>query len=163
VAAACIHGAALVVATTDELAGLRQLLGAETCPGVKRGGYLNLIRRKIRCSCPGDTVPAYVEVDVSAMELNQRVLLSDIRFPEGVEVSVTARPLAAARAQAARPCAAPGGRLLRCASQRDGGLPGGRPRAGRAAMRRAGRLTVALSTGLVGLKADGAVRGGRRR
>ncbi|KAK9845921.1 hypothetical protein WJX81_006044 [Elliptochloris bilobata] len=65
-----------------------RLLGAETCPGVKRGGYLNLIRRKIRCSCPGDTVPAYVEVDVSNLELNQRVLLSDISFPPGVTISV---------------------------------------------------------------------------
>ena len=56
---------------------------------MKRGGYLHLIRRKIRCSCPGDTIPAYVEVDVSNLELGQRVLLSDISFPPGVTLSVT--------------------------------------------------------------------------
>ena len=78
--------------TSDPRVGGAQLLGAETCPGVKRGGYLNLIRRKIRCSCPGDVVPAYVEVDVSTLELNQRVLLSDISFPPGVVVSVKVLP-----------------------------------------------------------------------
>jgi len=36
--------------------------------------------------CPGDAIPAAIEVDVSGLNLGQTVLLPQLKLPEGVQV-----------------------------------------------------------------------------
>lgn len=81
------------------------VLGAATAPGVKRGGFLNLIRRDVRLRCemrgggggaaggdpspsssppPSFVVPRSIEVDASHLELGERVALRSLSLPEGV-------------------------------------------------------------------------------
>jgi len=62
------------------------VLGDAVAPGVKRGGYLNLIRRDVRVECDGGAVPDGVRVDVSRLELGQGVPLSALRLPPGVRL-----------------------------------------------------------------------------
>jgi large subunit ribosomal protein L25 len=60
------------------------VLGADLAPGVKRGGFLNLIRRAVRVSAPHrGALPSAVEVDASGLELGQRVALGDLALPAG--------------------------------------------------------------------------------
>ena len=61
-----------------------QVIGEEVSPGMKSGGFVNTIRKVIHCSCPGHTIPAYIEVDVSNLNIGQRIGLSSLRLPPGV-------------------------------------------------------------------------------
>jgi len=60
--------------------------GAAASPGVKKGGVVSHLRNEIEVSCLPKDLPESVEVDVSGLELNQMVYLSDLQLPEGVEI-----------------------------------------------------------------------------
>ena len=62
-------------------------VGAETCPGVKVGGGIiehHVMQVEIEC-LPKD-LPEFIEVDMSKLELNQSVHLSQLTLPAGVEL-----------------------------------------------------------------------------
>jgi large subunit ribosomal protein L25 len=58
---------------------------AESAPGVKRGGTVNIVTHTIELECPVDNIPQYVEVDVSGLEISYSLHLSDIKLPSGVK------------------------------------------------------------------------------
>ena len=51
---------------------------------MKSGGFVNTIRKVIHCSCPGNTIPAFIEVDVSNISIGQRIGLNSLKLPAGV-------------------------------------------------------------------------------
>ena len=57
---------------------------AEAAPGIKRGGTVNIVTHTIDLECSVDNIPQYVEADVSALEINHSLHLSEIKLPEGV-------------------------------------------------------------------------------
>ncbi len=58
---------------------------------VKSGGaILSIIMRDIEVECNPTDIPESIKLDVSAMELNDSVHVSDMKFPEGI-VPVTAQ------------------------------------------------------------------------
>lgn len=62
-------------------------LGEEVAPGVKLGGgVVTRLITEVEVSCLPKDLPAYLEVDVSAMNLNESLHLSDIKVPAGVEL-----------------------------------------------------------------------------
>ncbi len=62
-------------------------IGADKAPGVKdAGGVISHIMSDIEVSCLPDNLPEYLELDLSEMQLNQILHLSDIKLPEGVEL-----------------------------------------------------------------------------
>ena len=64
-----------------------RVLGDAIAPGVKRGGFLNLIRRDVRVVCGGgDRVPPRIDVDASKLDLGDRVPLAALTLPPGVEL-----------------------------------------------------------------------------
>lgn len=65
---------------------VHQVIGEDACPGVKQNGFPYLIRRSVECSCPGDNIPAAIEVDISGLNLGQTVLLSQLRMPQNVKL-----------------------------------------------------------------------------
>lgn len=61
-------------------------IGEAAAKGVKeQGGVVERLVADIEISCLPKHLPAYLEVDLSAMELNDVLHLSDIKLPEGVE------------------------------------------------------------------------------
>ena len=60
--------------------------GAAAAPGVKKGGVVSHLRNEVEVSCLPKDLPESVEVDISGLELNQLLHLSDLKLPEGVEV-----------------------------------------------------------------------------
>lgn len=63
-----------------------RVIGEDACPGVKQNGFPYLIRRQVECLCPGDAIPAAIEVDISGLNLGQTVLLPQLKLPEGVKM-----------------------------------------------------------------------------
>ncbi len=60
--------------------------GEETAPGVKAGGMVSHSLIEVEVSCLPKDLPEAIDVDVSAMELNQTLHLTDLNIPEGVEL-----------------------------------------------------------------------------
>jgi large subunit ribosomal protein L25 len=58
---------------------------AESSPGVKRGGTVNIVTHAIDLECSVDNIPQYVEADVSGLEIGYSLHLSDITLPAGVK------------------------------------------------------------------------------
>lgn len=62
-------------------------IGEEKAPGAKdAGGVVSHIMSDIEIACLPDDLPEFLEVDVSEMQLNQTLHLSDIKLPKGVEI-----------------------------------------------------------------------------
>jgi large subunit ribosomal protein L25 len=63
------------------------IVGEQQAPGVKLGGgtVMRLIT-EVEVSCLPRDLPEYFEVDISHLELDQMLYLSDIKIPEGVEL-----------------------------------------------------------------------------
>lgn len=60
-------------------------VGADVAPGVREGGVVSHIMSDIEVVClPGD-LPEFIEIDLSAMALNDLKHLSDLTLPKGVE------------------------------------------------------------------------------
>ena len=63
-----------------------QMMGEDMAPGVKKGGYLNLTRRRLNCVGPASIIPTAIEVDVSTLDFGQRIFVSSLSIPAGVSV-----------------------------------------------------------------------------
>jgi large subunit ribosomal protein L25 len=57
---------------------------ADQAPGVKRGGTVSIVTHTIEVRCLAEAIPAAIEVDVGALEINYSKHLSDIELPPGV-------------------------------------------------------------------------------
>lgn len=61
--------------------------GEESAPGVKiGGGSVSRMITDVEISCLPRDLPEYLEVDISKLELDDMLYLSDIKLPEGVEI-----------------------------------------------------------------------------
>ncbi|MBX6425676.1 MAG: 50S ribosomal protein L25/general stress protein Ctc [Variibacter sp.] len=57
---------------------------AEASPGVKRGGAVNIVTHALEVRCPADAIPASIDVDLTGLEINHSVHLSNIELPPNV-------------------------------------------------------------------------------
>ena len=63
----------------------------EACPGIKRGGVLNVVRRTIELICPADNIPPFLTADLTDLDIGDSVHISDISLPEGMTPVVADR------------------------------------------------------------------------
>lgn len=61
-----------------------ELEGADDAPGVRAGGVLEHVTREITIEALPTDIPEKIEVDVSAMEINDTLQLSAVTAPDGV-------------------------------------------------------------------------------
>lgn len=62
-------------------------IGTDKAPGVKdAGGLVSHIINDVEIACLPDDLPECLELDISEMQLNQILHLSDIKLPKGVEI-----------------------------------------------------------------------------
>ena len=59
--------------------------GTEASPGIKRGGTVNIVTHTIELQVSVDNIPQSIEVDVSALEINHSLHLSDVTLPAGTK------------------------------------------------------------------------------
>ena len=64
----------------------------EECPGIKKGGILNVVRFSIEVSCPASNIPELFIVDLTGLELGDSIRFSNIKdVAEGVIPTITDR------------------------------------------------------------------------
>ena len=66
-------------------------LNEETCPGLKQGGVLNVVRYTVELNCPADNIPETIELDLAEAEMNDSIHISEVTLPEGVEPVISDR------------------------------------------------------------------------
>lgn len=62
-------------------------IGGDVAPGVKAGGVLSKISTELEIRCLPGNLPEFIELDVSELELDNSLHLSDIKLPSGVELA----------------------------------------------------------------------------
>jgi len=63
----------------------------EESPGLKRGGVLNVVRHAVELICPMDAIPESLTADLTGLDINDSIHISEIELPEGVTPSITDR------------------------------------------------------------------------
>ena len=64
----------------------------EECPGIKKGGILNIVRYSVEVSCPASNIPELFVVDLTGLELGDSIRFSNIKdVAEGVVPTITDR------------------------------------------------------------------------
>uniref|UniRef100_A0A5B7BJK3 Uncharacterized protein n=1 Tax=Davidia involucrata TaxID=16924 RepID=A0A5B7BJK3_DAVIN len=54
--------------------------GDDVSPGLKKGAYLNIIKRTVKNFCPADVIPPYIDVDLSELDVGQKLVMGTSRF-----------------------------------------------------------------------------------
>ena len=60
-------------------------------PGLKRGGVLNIVRRKVELKCPAETIPDEIVVDLTGTDIGTSIKISSVKLPENVIPTITDR------------------------------------------------------------------------
>ena len=68
-----------------------EFLNQDTCPGLKKGGVLNLVRREVELSCNANNIPNKLQFDLISSEIGDSIKISNIELPEGVNPTITDR------------------------------------------------------------------------
>ena len=64
----------------------------EECPGIKKGGLLNIVRYNIEVSCPASNIPELFVVDLTGLELGDSIRYSNIKnISEGIAPTIQDR------------------------------------------------------------------------
>jgi large subunit ribosomal protein L25 len=64
----------------------------EECPGMKKGGILNIVRYNIEVSCPASNIPELFIIDLTGLELGDSIRFSNIQdISDGVTPTITDR------------------------------------------------------------------------
>lgn len=64
-----------------------KFVGSDVAPGVKAGGVMTFFQVDIEVRCLPENLPSTITIDVSSMEENTRVRISDLQLPAGVEAT----------------------------------------------------------------------------
>ena len=68
-----------------------RFINIEQSPGLKRGGVLNIVRRKVELKCPTENIPKELIVDLEGLDIGASVKISAIKLPENVVPTITGR------------------------------------------------------------------------
>ena len=60
-------------------------------PGLKRGGVLNIVRRKVELKCPAESIPDEIIVDLAGTDIGTSIKISSVKLPESVIPTITDR------------------------------------------------------------------------
>jgi large subunit ribosomal protein L25 len=88
-----------------------QFLNEDASPGLKRGGVLNIVRHEVELSCPVDSIPDRITIDLTGRDIGDSIHISAIALPEGVTPKIADRDFTIATiagAAAAKPEGAEG-------------------------------------------------------
>jgi len=60
-----------------------EVSGEEECPGLKKGGTLNLVRSEVELLVTAADIPESIVVDISQLEIGDNATISNVKLPEG--------------------------------------------------------------------------------
>jgi len=65
-----------------------EIVGAEVCPGLKKGGMLNTIRPEVELMVTAGDIPDHITLDISKSVIGDTLTISDITLPEGAKPTI---------------------------------------------------------------------------
>lgn len=68
-----------------------KFINNEKSPGLKRGGVLNIVRRKIELKCPTENIPKELIVDLDGLDIGASIKISSIKLAENVIPTIQGR------------------------------------------------------------------------
>ena len=68
-----------------------KFINSEKSPGLKKGGVLNIVRRKIELNCPAENIPSELVVDLDNTEIGTSIKISSINLPKNVVSTIQGR------------------------------------------------------------------------
>ena len=68
-----------------------KFINSNDCPGLKVGGVLNIVRRKVELKCPAEKIPEEIIIDLKGLEIGTSIKISFIKLPENVTPTITGR------------------------------------------------------------------------
>ena len=60
-------------------------------PGLKRGGVLNIVRRKVELKCPAENIPDEIIVDLAGTDIGTSIKISSVKLKENVVPTISDR------------------------------------------------------------------------
>ena len=60
-------------------------------PGLKRGGVLNIVRRKVELKCPAEKIPNEIVVDLTGTDIGTSIKISSVKLGDDVIPTITDR------------------------------------------------------------------------
>ena len=68
-----------------------RFINNDQSPGLKRGGVLNIVRRKVELKCPTGNIPKELVVDLEGLDIGASIKISAIQLPENVSPTIIGR------------------------------------------------------------------------
>ena len=68
-----------------------QFINNEMSPGLKRGGVLNIVRRKIELKCPSEKIPESIVIDLDGVDIGESFKISSVKLENDVTPTILGR------------------------------------------------------------------------
>ena len=68
-----------------------QFINHEKSPGLKRGGVLNIVRRKVELKCPSEKIPENLIIDLDGVDIGESFKISSINLETDVAPTIKGR------------------------------------------------------------------------
>ena len=63
----------------------------EKSPGLKRGGVLNIVRRKVELKCPSEKIPENLTIDLDGVDIGESFKISSVKLDDQVVPTIQGR------------------------------------------------------------------------
>ena len=64
-----------------------EYINEDKAPGLKVGGMLNVIIHNLEITCPADSIPEKISIDLAGMNINQSLHLDAVTLPKGAKAA----------------------------------------------------------------------------
>ena len=68
-----------------------EFINHEKSPGLKRGGVLNIVRRKVELKCPSEKIPEKITLDLDGVDIGESFKISSINLDSDVTPTIQGR------------------------------------------------------------------------
>jgi large subunit ribosomal protein L25 len=65
--------------------------GEDECPGMKRGGMLNIVRHEVEVLCTADDIPQELLLHLAGLDIGDSIHASAVPLPDGVTFVISDR------------------------------------------------------------------------
>ena len=68
-----------------------EFINHEKSPGLKKGGVLNIVRRKVELRCPSEKIPEKLTIDLDGIEIGESFKISSVNLDNDVVPTIQGR------------------------------------------------------------------------
>jgi large subunit ribosomal protein L25 len=69
------------------------ITNADKSVGIKRGGVLNVVARRVELLCPVANIPSSLDIDVATLDIGSSVHINNVTLPKGVVAAAKGRDI----------------------------------------------------------------------